>query len=228
MKKPKLVLFAWLGFVLACTQAQPPLEIEAPPLATPVVNHEPARGCEAAHDTIYLPGVSIDAYPSLPPKAEPNHIVLHLSDGTTIWEKPHYGSQDCSDYLNCRYATLVRNPAWNHCSPQGIFYEVAAVDGRPVLGASSWQITEPATKVSAYVTFACGQGFAGPNLTVVSNQTAESGCLAQASASAPTGMAVAAAMALGGAYFSYRAAYQRTVHCVTDEFSDTTPGARCY
>jgi len=227
MKKAKLVLFAWLWFVSACTQVQPPLRIEAPPLATPIVSHEPARGCQAAHDTIYLPGVYIDAYPSLPPRAEPNHIVLHLSDGSTIWEKPHYGTQDCTDYLNCRYATLVRNPAWHQCSPQGIFYEVAAVDGRPVLDAGSWQITEPTTKASAYVGFACGQGFAGPSLTALSNRTAETGCSLQL-ASAPTGAPVAAAMALGAAYFSYRAAYNRPVYCVTNELSDTSRAAKCY
>jgi hypothetical protein len=228
MKKLKLVLFAWLGVMTACTQAPPPLKIEAPPLIRPVVNHEPARGCEAAHDTIFLSGVYIDAFPSLPPKAEPSHVILHFSDGTTIWEKPHYGSEECTDYLSCRYATFVRDPAWSQCSPQGIFYEVAAVDGRPLLNASSWEITDPKTKVSTFVGFACGHGFAGPNLTTLSNQTAQSDCTPQASASAPTGLPVAAAMALGAAYFSYRAAYNRPVRCVTDELSDTTRSAKCY
>jgi hypothetical protein len=228
MTKCKLASFASLAFLIACTRVQPPLKIAASPLITPIISHEGASGCEAEHDTIYLSGVYIDAYPSLPPKADPDHIVLHLSDGTTIWEKPNYGSEDCTDYMNCRRATLVLNPAWHQCSPQGIFYEVAAVDGRLLLESSFWEITDPATKASAYVAFACGQGFAGPNLTAISNQTAESGCLSQESASTPTGMTAAAAMALGAAYFSYRGAYDRTVYCVTNELSDTTSSTRCY
>jgi hypothetical protein len=223
----KLCLFASLAFLVACTQAQPLPEVDAPPLITPSINHTAARGCEGTHDTIYLPGVYIDAFPSLPPKAEPDYIVVHLSNGTTLWEKPHYGSGDCTDYMNCRRATLVLNPAWNQCTPRGISYEVATVDGLPVLGSSFWEITEPTTKVSAYVGFACGQGFAGSNLAAVSNQTAENGCLSPASASTP-GMTVATAMALGAAYFSYRAAYDRSVHCVTAELSGTIWSTQCY
>jgi hypothetical protein len=228
MKRCKLALFASLAFLIACTPVQPSLKVEVAPLVTPIISHKAASGCEGAHDTVYLPGVYIDAYPSLPPKAEPDHIVLHLSNGTTIWGKPHYGSNDCTDYMNCRRATLVLNPAWNQCTPQGIFYDVATVDGRLVLESSVWEITEPTTKASAYVGFACGQGFADPSLTAVSNQTVETGCSSLPSASTPTGMTVAAAMALGAAYFSYRAAYDRTIHCVTNELSDTTWSTKCY
>jgi len=223
----KLVLFTSLAFLIACTPVEPP-RIEATPLVTPIISHKAASGCEGEHDTIYLPGRYIDAYPGLPPKAQPHHIVLHLSDGTTIWGKPDYGSKDCTDYMNCRRATLVLNPAWNRCTPQGIFYEVATVDGRLVLESNLWQITEPTTKTSAYVGFACGQGFADSSLAAVSTQTVESGCLSQASPSNSTGTTVAAAMALGAAYFSYRAAYDRTIQCMTDESSGTTWSTRCY
>jgi hypothetical protein len=227
MKKCKLVLFASLAFLSACAPVQPPPE-GATPLVTPTISHEAASGCEGEHDTIYLPGLYIDAYPSLPPKAEPEHIVMHLSDGTTIWGKPLYGRKDCTNYMNCRRATLVLNPAWNQCTPQGIFYEVATVDGRLVLNSNFWEITEPTTKTSVYVGFACGQGFASSSLAAVSTQTVESGCLSQASASNSTGTTVAAAMALGAAYFSYRAAYDRTIQCVTDELSGTTWSTKCY
>jgi hypothetical protein len=227
MKKCKLVLFASLVFLIACTPVQPPLKVAAP-LVTPIISHRAASGCEGAHDTIYLPGLSINAYPGLPPRAQPDYIVLHLSDGTTIWGKPHYGSKDCTNYMNCRRATLVLNPAWNECTPQGIFYEVATVDGRLVLNSNFWEITEPTTKTSVYVGFACGQGFASPSLAVVSTQTLESGCLSQASASNSAGTTMAAAMALGTAYFTYRAAYDHTIQCVTDELNGTTWSTRCY
>jgi hypothetical protein len=223
----KFFLLASLAFLIGCSQVQPSPKVEAPPLITPRVRYAGANGCQRQHEIIYLPGVYIDAYPSLPPRAEPDHVVLHLSDGTTLWEKPHYDSEDCTDYMNCRRATLVLNPAWNQCTPQGIFYEVATVDGRPILGSSLWQITEPTAKTSAYVGFDCAQGFAASNLTAVSNQTAESGCPFQSS-STPTGTTVAAAMALGAAYFSYRAAYDRTVQCVTDELSAAASSTRCY
>jgi hypothetical protein len=227
MRKLRLVLLAWLAFLIACALPPPPPKVESPPLAAPIVSKQPARGCETAHETVYLPGVYIDAFPGLPPKAEPSHVVLHLSDGTTIWEKPHYGSEDCTDYLNCRRATLIPNPAWNHCSPEGISYEVVAVDGKPVLDASAWEITEPTSKISAYVGFACGQGFSGPSLSGVSNQTAGADCLSRASA-APPGVTVAAALTLGAAYFNYRAAYNRPVHCVADQLSATASSTKCY
>ena len=224
----KLVLYASLAFLIACTQAEPPPKAEAMPLVSPIISHEAASGCEREHDRIYLPDLSIDAYPSLPPKAQPDHIVLHLRNGTTIWEKPHYGSKDCTDYMSCRRATLVLNPVWDQCIPRGIFYEVATVDGRLVLNSNFWQITEPATKTSAYVGIACGQGFAGPNLAAVSIQTLQSDCISQASASNSPGTTVAAAMALGATYFNYRAAYDHTVQCVSDESNSTTWSTRCY
>ncbi len=228
MKKYKLVLLALLAFPLACTTRQPPSpKVETAALAAPITSHKAARGCNGAHETIYLPGEYIDAYPGLPPKAKPDHVVLHLSDGTTIWAKPHYGSEDCTSYLNCRRATLILNPAWNQCSPRGTLYEVATEDGRLVFESSSWEITEHTTNASVHVGFACGHGFAGPDFTAISNQT-EGGCLSRTSASAPTGTTVAAALALGAAYFSYRAAYGRTVDCVTDELSGTTWSTKCY
>jgi hypothetical protein len=224
----KFFLFASAAFLIACTPAQPALKVEATPLITPIVGHNAANGCDGAHETIYLPGAYIDAYPSLPPRAEPDHIVLHLNDGTTIWAKPNYGGEDCRDYMNCRRATLVLNPAWNRCAPRGTFYEVATVDGSLLLESSFWEITEPTKKASAYVGFACGQGFAGPDLTGVSNQTMKSGCSSQAPTSSSTGMTIAAAMALCVTYFSYQAAYDRTVHCVTNELNGTTWSTKCY
>ena len=227
MEKWKLVLAAWLGLLFGCTVQPAPIRIQPFPLATPMVRHQPALGCAPAHDTVFLPGVYIDAFPSLPPKADPNYVVLHFSDGTTLWMKPHYGRQDCSDYLSCRYATLIRNPGWNQCSPEGISYEVSAADGRPLLDSSFWVLSDPTTKASAYVGFACGQGFAGPNFTAVSNKTAQKEWL-QTPAPAPTGTNVAAAMALSTAYFKYRAAYHRPVYCLTDEWNRSTPIITCY
>jgi hypothetical protein len=228
MKKCKWVIFALLRFLIGCTSVQQPPKVEATPLVTPITSHNAARGCDGEHDTIYIPGVYIDAYPSLPPKAEPNHIILHLSDGTTIWAKPDYRSNDCSNFINCRRATVVLNPAWNQCSPQGIFYEVATEDGKLIFESSAWEITEPATNASVHVGFACGRGFAASDLTAVSNQTVEQGCLSQSAAANSTGRTMAAALALGAAYFNYRAVYDRAVQCVTDELSDTRWSTRCY
>jgi len=227
MKNCRLLAFASLGLLISCTPAQPPPKVEATPLAAPIITHKMASGCGGPYDLIYVPGVYLEPYPSLPPKAEPDHIVLHLNDGTTIWGKPDYGRKDCTDYINCRRATLVLNPAWNGCTPLGKFYELATVDGRLVFDSNSWQITEPATKSSAYVGFACGQGFAVPTLTTLSNQTAQSDCSAQ-SASPPPGTMVAAAMALGAAYFNYRAAYGRVVQCVSYEQGGATRSTKCY
>lgn len=228
MEKCKLVLFAWIALLFCCTVKPAPVRIQPPPLATPMVRYQPARGCEPAHDTVFLPGVYIDAYPSMPPRADPTHVVLHFSDGTTLWEKPHYGRQDCSDYLNCRYATVIRNPVWNQCSPEGISYEVAAADGRPVLDSNFWVITDPLSKATAYVGFACGQGYAGPNFTAVSNKTAEKNCSQETSAPPWTGRNLAAAIALGTGYFKYRAAYDRPVYCLADESNNRAPGISCY
>jgi len=225
MKRCKLTLVAILA-VYACAPVQAPPKVVSA-LDTPVIRHQAASGCDAAHDRIYLPGVYIDAYPSLPPTADPDHLILHLTDGTTLWGKPRYGSADCIDYMNCRRATLVLNPTWKQCRPQGTSYEVATADGRLVLESDLWEITDLTTKTSAYVGFACGQWFAGSNLTVVSNQTAEK-CSSQASTSIPTGTSAAAAIALGAAYFSYHAAYDRPVLCVSDESSSATVNAKCY
>src|SRR5690242_6335143 len=159
MKNSKLVLFAALAFLIACTAQQPPPNAERTALVWPITSYKPADGCNQAHRTIYLPGVYIDAYPGLPPAVEPDHVVLHLSDGTTIWAKPHYGSDDCTTYLNCRRATLALNPIWNQCSPKGIFYEAATEDGRLVFESNAWEITDRATKASVHVGFACGHGY---------------------------------------------------------------------
>jgi hypothetical protein len=229
MKNCKLVLFASLAFLIACTADQPPPpKVTATALVTPITSHKAARGCNGAHETIYLPGEYIDAYPGLPPKAEPDHVVLYLSDGTTIWAKPHYGSDDCPNYINCSRATLVLNPTWNQCSPQGIFYDAATEDGQLIFDSSAWEITDRRTNASVHVGFACGRGFASPDFTAISNRTAESRCLSPTSASTPTGANVAAALALGSAYFNYRASYGRAVHCVANELSATTWSTKCY
>ena len=228
MNKDKLILFASLALLLACAPAQPPPPKVEVPLNTPIVSRRAASGCEQAHQRIYLPGVYIDAYPSLPPAADPDYLILHLSDGTTIWGKPEYGSVDCTDYLNCRRATLFLNPAWKQCQPQGISYDVATADGRLVLESSLWEITDSKSKASAYVGLVCGQGFAGSSLSVIPNQTPRNGCSSQPAASVPTGTAVAAAMALGAAYFNYRAAYDRPVLCVTDDLRAAARSAKCY
>jgi hypothetical protein len=220
----KLVLFLPLTFLIACTPP-PSRVVEATPLVAPIVSHLVATNCESEHDRIYLPGVYIDAYPKLPPRAEPNHVVLHLSNGNTIWAKPDYGSADCTNYMNCRRATLVLNPAWNRCTPQGVFYEVATNDGGLLFESRLLEITEPINKTTAYVGFACGRGFAGPDFTTVSNQTRENGCLSQSLGSTSTGSTLATALTLGATYFGYRAAYDRSVQCVTDEWSSST---NCY
>jgi len=228
MKNSKLALFAALAFLIACTAQQPPPNAERTALVTPITNYKLARGCNRAHATIYLPGAYIDAYPGLPPAVEPDHVVLHLSDGTTIWAKPHYGSDDCTNYLNCRRATMILNPIWKQCSPEGIFYEAATEDGRLVFESSAWEITDRATKASVHVGFACGHGFAGQDFTAVSNRTVEGGCVSPTSAATPTGATMAAALALGAAYFNYRASYDRAVHCVADELNATTWSTECY
>jgi hypothetical protein len=229
MKKSLLVLFAPLAVLIACTGAQTPLlPVAANPLLHPMVSYSPASGCEGEHETVVLPGAYIDAYPGLPPKAEPDHLVLHLINGTTIWNKPLYGKEDCSDYISCRRATMALNPAWIQCTPHGVFYEVATVDGKPVLESNFWQVIEPTTKSSAYVGFTCNQGYVSPNLAAVSNRAAESGCLYPVSGSTPSAVTVASAISLAATYFNYRAAYQRPVRCVSEPLSGTTRSTRCY
>ncbi|MBV8771352.1 MAG: hypothetical protein JO166_03310 [Deltaproteobacteria bacterium] len=194
----------------------------------PITEHQQASGCDGEHDTIYLPGVYIDAYPTLPPRGEPDHIVLHLSDGTTIWAKPEYGTPECTDYMTCRRAALLLNPAWNRCTPHGTVYEMTSVDGRLVLESDVWQVTDLRTKASVFVSFACGEGLAGSSLGAVSRQSAANACLSEASASNPTGATLAAAMDLGTAYFTYRASYDRAVQCVADKASSTRWAIKCY
>jgi hypothetical protein len=82
-----LVMFASIIATVGCSQSRSPImpTVASAHLAAPTVTHKFARGSESAHDTIYVPGISIDAFPSLPPKALPDHIVLNLNDGTTIW-----------------------------------------------------------------------------------------------------------------------------------------------
>jgi hypothetical protein len=223
----KLALLLSLAASFACAQVQaPPQQYAAPPSVAPVVTHFAASGCKGEHDTVSLPGEHINAYPGWPPSAQPQHIVLHYDNGTSIWGKPSYGSPDCSDYMSCRRATFILNPAWNQCSPQGNVYEVLTLDGNPVLDSSLLQITDPRAKMSpAYIGFACGRGFAGPSVTSLVGQVQQSGCLSQAgsaSAGAPAasgqgghpylnaavevvGMTLAAAAVLGVAYFGYRA-----------------------
>jgi hypothetical protein len=175
-----------------------------------------------------LPGVSIDAFPSLPPKAQPDHIVLTLNDGRTIWLKPYYASSDCTNYMDCRRATFVLNPTWNRCHPPGISYEVATVDGKLLLESSLLEVTDSTKKANVYVGFACGRGYAGPSLATVSNRTVHGGCLSQPSASTPVGTTAAAAIALSAAYFSYGAAYDRFVNCMTDQLDGIDLGITCY
>jgi hypothetical protein len=191
-----------------------------------MITHYAAVGCKGEHDTITLPGGHINAYPASPPNAQPEHIVLHYDNGTTIWGKPSYGSPDCTNYMTCRRATFILNPAWSQCSPQGHLYEVATLDGKPVLDSSLLQVIDPPTKATVFIAFACGRGFAGPDLTSLISQAQQSGCLqngsqptTQATASSGQeehpylnagvtiiGIALATAAVLGVAYFGYRAA----------------------
>jgi hypothetical protein len=229
MKKFRLIVLASLAVLIACSRAQTPLLPVAPnPLQHPMVSYSPASGCEGEHETVVLPGAYINAYPSLPPKSEPDHLVLHLINGTTIWSKPLYGREDCADYISCRRATLALNPVWNQCTPHGVFYEVATVDGKPVLESNLWQVIEPTTKTSAYVGLTCNQGYASPSLSAVSNRAAETGCLYPASSSPSSPMTVASAISLAATYFNYRAAYQRPIRCVSEPLTGATRSTRCY
>lgn len=225
--KYRLVLFVWLTCVIACTSVQPSIKVESPPLVKPIITHQQASGCDGEHDTIYLPGAYMDAYPTLPPRGEPDHIVLHLSDRTTIWAKPEYGTAECTDYMTCRRAALLLNPAWNRCTPHGIVYEMTSVDGRLVLESNVWQVTDLRTKATVFVNFACGEGVTGSSLAAVSSRSEGSACPAEF-ASNPTGTTLAAAMALGTTYFTYRASYDRAVQCVADQTSGTTWVTKCY
>jgi hypothetical protein len=229
MKICRSVVLVSLVFIIACTApVQPPIEVQRPALISPIINHQQASGCRGEHDTIFLPGAYIDAYPSLPPRAEPDHIVLHLSDGTTIWSKPEYGTSECTGYMTCRRAVLLLNPAWNACTPHGILYEMTSVDGRLLLESNAWQMTDLKTKATTFVGFSCGEGIAGSDLGAVSRQSQGSACSPEAPVSGPTGAKLAAAMNLGTAYFNYRASYDRGVQCVADETSSNSWTTRCY
>jgi hypothetical protein len=229
MKKSLLIVFASLTVLFACSGAQTPLLPVTPnPLLHPMVSYSPASGCEGEHETVVLPGAYINAYPSLPPKAEPDHLVMHLLNGTTVWSKPLYGSEDCADYISCRRASLALNPLWNQCTPHGVFYEVATVDGKPVLESNFWQVIEPSSKASAYVAFTCNQGYVSPNLAAISNRTAQTDCLYPTFNSPSSPVMMASAISLAATYFNYRAAYQRPIRCVSEPLSGTTRSTRCY
>ncbi|HZP44250.1 MAG TPA: hypothetical protein VFB15_01250 [Candidatus Binataceae bacterium] len=194
----------------------PPPQPITVPLVAPTVAHKDAAGCDGAHDTVFLPGASIDAYPSLPPRAQPKFFVINLNDGTSVWGKPYYNDNDCANYLECRRATFVLNPSWNDCRPSGNRYEVATLDSRLVLSSTLFQVTDLTTDTIAYVGFACGQGFAESDLSNAANRVAHPQC-SSAAPSAATGANLAKALALGAAYFSYRAAYNRPVRCFADD-----------
>jgi hypothetical protein len=227
----KLAVFAWLAFTIACARVQPPpLIVQQSPLVAPIISHQSPRGCNGEHDRIYLPNVNVDAYPGMPPKEDPKQIVLHFSDGTTLWAKPQYGTEECPNYLNCHRATVILNPAWDRCSPEGISYEVATEDGKLLFDSRSWLVTQRARKASVHIAFSCGTGFAGEDFTAVSNAAARANvCPSQDSAFPQTGMALTAtATALAGTYFTYRAAYDRAVTCVSHQMSNTKWSTNCY
>ena len=221
----KVALCLSLTALVACAPVQPQAQQYAasPPVA-PVTTHFAASGCAGEHDTLSLPGGLINAYPAWPPNAQPEHIVLHYNNGTTVWGKASYGSADCTDYMSCRRATFILNPAWKQCAPQGHVYEVVTLDGEPVLESGLLQVIDPPTKATVYIGFACARGFAGQSVTSLIDQIRQSGCLSQASAAsaagAPAGqgghpylkaavevigVTLAAAAVLGTAYFGYRA-----------------------
>jgi hypothetical protein len=228
-KVARAIPFAWLISLFSCARVQPPPKlVVASPLISPTLVHKDAEGCEGEHDTVYLPGASIDAFPNLPPRAQPNYFVLKMNDGTTVWGKPNYNSADCVDYLDCRRATLVLNPVWRECRPLGDAYEVASIDGRLVLNSDLFEVTDSATKAKTYVGFACGQGFAESDLTAIANQTEHPQCIPSVSASTSTGKTAAEAVALGATYFTYRAAYSRPVHCYADAANPISAPMNCY
>jgi len=224
MLKTRPTLGLCLILLVGCAPAQPLPQQYRQPAFRPTIEHSAAKGCRGEHDTVYLAGCHINAYPVWPPNAQPEHIVLHYDNsGEVIWGKPSYGAPECTDYMTCRRATFILNPTWNQCTPQGHLFEVITLDGKPVLESSLLQIIDPTTRGTAYVAFACGRGFAGPSVTSVADQIQRSGCF---SGAAPTqaapqlsqdhpflnaavqavGMTLAAAAVLGTAYFEYRAA----------------------
>ena len=229
-----VVMFASIIATVGCSQSRSPIvpTVASAPLAAPTVTHQVARGCESAHDTIYVPGISIDAFPSLPPKAQPDHIVLNLNDGTTIWAEPSYGSEDCVNYLDCRRANVILNPIWNdECKPQGDAFEVATADGRLVFNSSLFVVTETATGSTAYVGFTCGRGLAASSFLAVVNRITDESCLPPLgdSNASRAGATMAASMELGAAYFHYRAAYDQSVQCVVEEADGAaTASITCY
>jgi hypothetical protein len=232
---PRSIFALSLFLLLVCVACsatpggQPPSQANIAPPVQPTIQHYAAQGCRGEHDTLYLAGGNINAYPGWPPNAQPEHIVLHYDNGETIWGKPLYGVPDCVDYMSCRRATFILNPTYAKCTAQGHVYEVATLDGKLVLESSLLQISDPATKGTVYVGFACGRGFAGPDVVSVVNQVQQSGCMSGSSQSQPpvasptaasnqqthpylnaavevVGIALVAAGVLGTAYFSYRAA----------------------
>jgi hypothetical protein len=108
----------------------------------------------------------------------------------------------------------------------------------------------PATQGTVYVAFACGRGFAGPDLSSIRAQIPEGGCSTQGSASASAvpasgqdhpylnaaigivGSTLAAAAILGVAYFGYRAAAvsseaNNPVTCTTNQLGTTVWTTTC-
>jgi hypothetical protein len=247
-----LILGAILIALVGCSSSAPQSQITQTPLPTsnfqPTVQHYSANGCRGEHDTLYLAGGHINAYPAFPPNAQPEHIVLHFDNGTVIWGKPSYGSPDCGSYASCQRATFILNSAFNQCSPRGNQYEVLSLDGKPVLDSSLLQIVDPKSKGTVYIAFTANRAFAAPNLTSLAAQVDQNSALSKggqiqgavASASgngqpqehpyleagvAIAGMTLAAAAILGVAYFAFRAsqAQAEPTYCTTTQTGTLIP-----
>jgi hypothetical protein len=239
------ILGCCLAALVGCApvqQIQPPAQAVAP--VAPTVSHVAASGCVGDHDSLNFgpSGFTIDAYPAWPPNGTPDHLVIHYSNGDTIWGKPSYGAANCQDYEHCQRATFMMNPTWNKCVAVGQLLEVVTLDGMPVLESSLLQITDTQTSRTVYLGLSRGTWYAGPSVTAVASQAQQA--VSQTSQSpSPTpasgdehpylkaGVQVvtgtlAAVLVLGMAYLDYRAQVQSSynannISCTSSEMGNS-------
>jgi hypothetical protein len=191
----------------------------------------PASQNDPAHYRFTLPNGWMDAYPDWP---NLDHLMIHYSNGETIWGKPLYGTPNCANSYTCRQALFNIN--------KGPILEVLTLDGKPVLDSSLLQITNPKTGGVVYLAVSGGRMFAGSDLQSLAQQVSQaqqSSQVSQSPSPTPSGDehpylkagvqivtgTLAAVLVLGMAYLDYRAQVQSSynannISCTSSEIGN--------
>ncbi|MGB8412598.1 MAG: hypothetical protein WCE23_07215 [Candidatus Binatus sp.] len=170
----------------------------------------------------------MDAYPDWP---NLDHLMIHYSNGDTIWGKPLYGTSNCANSYTCRQALFNIN--------KGPTLEVLRLDGKPVLNSSLMQITYPKTGGVFYIALSGGRMVAAPDLQSLAQKVGQAQQSASQAPQSPSptpasgeehpylkaGVQIvegtlAAVLVLGMAYLNYRAQVQASYNA--NNFSCTS------